>query len=86
MKWYDAKKHKPQSGVEVMAYPCRPYPLIFWDKDKQAWYHRSPTYCYPVGPFYTKQIEQWAYIDFPKRSLWQRILKKLKNLNFRSKG
>jgi hypothetical protein len=85
MKWHDAKKKKPQSGIEVVAYPRRPYPLIFWWEERSAWYYRSPTYCYPVGPFYEKQIRKWAYIDYPKRSLWQRILKKLKNLSFRSK-
>ncbi len=73
-RWYNAEKKKPKNGIEVTAYPRKPYPLIFWWEKEKAWYYRSPTYCYPVGPYYEKLIKKWAYIKYPKKRIWKRII------------
>ena len=84
MKWYDAKKKKPYPGKIVLVCPRKPMPLAYWDNKKEKWI--SGLYPLPAFPYTINNVEKWAYIDYPKRSLWQRILKKLKSLNFRSKG
>jgi len=68
MKWYDPQKKKPKNRDGVAAFPPRPYPVVIWWEKYNGWYGKTPWTCYPVREPY-----RWAYIEYPKFSIWCRI-------------